>query len=101
MLVLAHDVVKTAIAFRQNFSTRSLGWRPAAGAGAARPLPATGHPSKESIQFDTRHNRFGVLSVASIGGFSATCFYSNPRRQAPVNEPHHVTMPAITEAVSS
>jgi hypothetical protein len=34
-------------------------------------------------------------------GLSATCFFSDPRGQAPVNEPHHVTMPATVEAVSS
>ena len=67
-------------------------------AGALRAL---GHRPRYPFGFDTRHNSFGVLSAASVGGFSATRFLCNPREQAPVNEPHHVTMPTTTEAVSS
>lgn|GEM_PF-3756149 len=47
----------------------------AGGGGAERPRCRT--PAKESIHFDTRHNSFGVLSAASVGGLSGITLRAN------------------------
>jgi hypothetical protein len=60
---------------------------------------ATGLPAKESIQFDTRHNSFGVLSVNRWRIFERV--FCVQHREMNHVKPDHAPMPAITEAVSS
>ena len=66
---------------------------PVVGGRALRARSAAPRP-RNPFHFDTRHNRFGVLSPASVGGLSAPCFLCDPREQAPVNQPHHALHPA-------
>jgi len=61
--------------------------------------PATGQPAKESTEFDTRHNRFGVLSANRWRIFK--CVFFVQHREINHVKPDHPPMPAITEAVSS
>jgi len=57
----------------------------AGGQRAGAPRPPTDPAAKESSLFDTRHNRFGVLSPASTGGFSAARFLFHNRKMNYVN----------------
>ena len=72
---------------------------PAGGGRALRARPPL-RRAKESRSFDTRHNCFGVLSP-ELHRIVGEVFCSNRREQAPVNQPHHFTMPEPSEAVSS
>ena len=87
----------STIPSRHRNSTRSLCRRSAGGRSA--PAPPAPRP-RNPFQFDTRHNSFGVLSPG-LHRIVGVLFFSNPREQAPVNEPHQATMPEPCEAVSS
>jgi hypothetical protein len=73
-------------------------WR--AGGGRAHRARPPLHRQRNPFHFDTRHNSFGVLSPG-LRRIVGEVFCSNRREQAPVNQPHHFTMPEPGEAVSS
>jgi hypothetical protein len=67
-------------------STRSLS--PAVGGRALRARPPS-HRPRNPFQFDTRHNSFGVLSSASVGGLSGSVFW-RPQGTCPLTSPRTI-----------